>query len=188
METGTVATGNGNVPQEPKPNDVIDANQLQDQKEEAKQAMVPLAEVSNLVAQEVAKALAAREEAERRAKEEAEAQALEAKKREEEAIAAAKAAEADPESYRYGNQDKRKEFDLHKLLPNQTALPTDKVIIVIQEFRTNRDGTQDEDKTARRAQLIDPADYAQNSKPTKQSSVPLYDSLFRYTLVHQPVA
>ena len=78
----------------------------------------------------------------------------------------------------YGNKDKKKQFNLAKLLPAVTKIPDDKFVIVIQKHNINADKTTTEDVSARRAQVIDASDYAKNTKPLTDSGESVYDTLF----------
>lgn len=93
----------------------------------------------------------------------------------------------------FGNQDKDKDFDLAKLLPGLTALPSNKVIIAILKHMKQSDGTAVEDKSARRIQVVEVADYKANTTPDKDSGVSVYDTLFGtpgsgggFKLLHKP--
>ncbi|GAB4042606.1 hypothetical protein GCM10028810_02040 [Spirosoma litoris] len=78
----------------------------------------------------------------------------------------------------FGNKDKKKEFDLSKLLPTLKELPKDKYVIVIQKHDVLSDKSVREDTTARRAQIIEPAMYDQSIKPNKTTGEAPYDVLF----------
>lgn len=93
----------------------------------------------------------------------------------------------------FGNQDKNKDFDLAKLLPGLTSLPTNKVIVAIQSHMKQKNGEPVEDKSARRVQVLEVADFKANTTPDKDSGVSVYDTLFGtpgsgggFTVLHKP--
>lgn len=101
--------------------------------------------------------------------------------------------ETDSKGRLFGNQDKDKDFDLAKLLPGLTSLPSDKVIVAIQSHLKQKNGEAVEDKSARRVQVLEPADYKANTTPDKDTGVSVYDTLFGtagsgggFKLLHKP--
>lgn len=87
----------------------------------------------------------------------------------------------------FGNADKKKEFNLSKLLPGLKELPDDRYIIVQQSFRSNADGSADEDKTARKAQIITPEVYEVNAAKKDGQGKSIYEALLgNYSVVHKP--
>lgn len=155
--------------------------------------MIPASSLSAIVGSAVADALAAYD-----AKKAQEAEA--AKKSEEVASfplpvieEPAKKVAATAKKAIYGNQDKKKEFDLTKLFPNMTELPTDKAIVIIQKHMILSDKSTKEDETARRGQIVDLPMYEQSTKPDKFTAKSPYDTLFGtpgegggYVTVHKP--
>ncbi|QMW06379.1 hypothetical protein [Spirosoma foliorum] len=142
--------------------------------------MVPLSQVTSIVEEHVARALAKRDE---EAAELAKTKALEVS-----ALATQAVAPPANSNFPFGNQDDDEEFDLSKLLPGSTEFPADKVTIVIQTYFSKPSGKELEDEDERRVQFIDPQDFAANTKPDKETGISTYDLMgLRFTVINKPV-
>jgi hypothetical protein len=87
----------------------------------------------------------------------------------------------------YGNLDKTKEFDLAKLIPGLKEFPKDKIVIVLQQYSTDKAGDVTETKKLRKAQFIDIADFIANTKKDPDTGDTLWDVMqIRYTVVNDP--
>lgn len=138
--------------------------------------MVPLSQVTTIVADEVAKALAQRDE---EAAKKAEAATL--------SDLATRAVPAKESTFPYGNLDRQRQFDLSKFIPGLRELPKDKVMIIIQTYYKDPEGDEHESVKSRRAQFIDLADFIANTKKDPETGDTLYDVMqLRYTVVHDP--
>ncbi len=128
--------------------------------------------------------------------EEFKAQFAEERRKEQQAAEAAKAAEiaasttetqeVDLSKPLYGNQDKKKQFNIRDIIP-LPQLPDNKVIILKQTFVKLPSGDEHEDKKLREIQFIDPLDFEAFSKPQQATGLSAYDALgLAFTVLHQP--